>query len=438
MSDVSLLLEFTPGQDVGGIQNEYEIRLYVALVDYLEDTRSVATFENAFNRAVNDAFTLAFVAGKADAGNGDPLTEDEVDWLNARIGAELGFADTLWTSAKALRDSDDYTPQAGEAFAAAHAVSYASTIPGIYSEGKLRGALNKFLTFDGDDGAESCQTCQSLKGRRKPAKWWVEQELIPGQAGNRNYDCGGWNCQHYLVDDDGAIFAGYGSLDWAGESAGELSQAFVEFMIGGSVTVSRIGEGGPGSGNFGHSGVPGQIGGSGPGGGAGKVLSMTGDESFYSADTERILIFSDDGEQLYDVSSGDEHEVDTSSINAEDVVDAHMIHNHPSADLGSDTWTFSDKDIDTAADANLASTTVTGKYRTYTINRPEKGWGNHAEAMKQAQAKFKWSDKYVSDMLGYREGVFGDSPEQMNRDARKFWRAYAEAIETTYEETKRK
>ena len=229
---MELLLEFTPGQDIGDIQDEYEVRLYVAMVSYLEDVKRIQAFKNDFRNAVNDAFTLAFVAGKADAGNGEPLQDDEVDWLNARIGAEIGHADSLWVAMRDLRNGDDYTPEAGEQFAAEHAVNYANTLGGIYSQGKLIGAQNKFLTFDGDDGAESCQTCQSLKGRRKKAKWWLEQDLIPAQQGNMNFLCGGWQCQHYLVDDDGATFAGYGALDWVGESAVPLSLEQVQGYIG--------------------------------------------------------------------------------------------------------------------------------------------------------------------------------------------------------------
>ena len=237
----ALLLEFSPGQDVNDIQDEYEVRLYVAMISYFEDPKRIVAFRNDFKNAANDAFILAFIAGKADAGNGDPLTEDETYWINARIGAEIGFADTLWVSMRALHNSDDYTPADGEEFAATHAVNYAAAIGSIYSEGKLFGAKNKFLMFDGDDGAESCQTCQSLKGRRKPARWWLEQELIPAQQGNTNYICGGWQCQHYLVDDDGVTYAGFGALDWAGELAwsGTPIELFIEgvnYMLGLSVS----------------------------------------------------------------------------------------------------------------------------------------------------------------------------------------------------------
>lgn len=53
-------------------------------------------------------------------------------------------------------------------------------------------------SFEGDDGKESCDTCQGLKGEQHRMSWWVENELRPG-VDHDSFDCGTWNnCQHYL------------------------------------------------------------------------------------------------------------------------------------------------------------------------------------------------------------------------------------------------
>lgn len=70
----------------------------------------------------------------------------------------------------------------------------------------IAGALQRpdeFLTFVGNDGAESCPECQAMRGQRKPASWWVVNNLIPGIPGTESYSCGGWQCQHVLVNDAG-------------------------------------------------------------------------------------------------------------------------------------------------------------------------------------------------------------------------------------------
>jgi hypothetical protein len=82
-----------------------------------------------------------------------------------------------------------------------------SSLDGIYAEGKLRGRDNVMLTFDGDDGEESCQDCQKYKGQRHSAKWWVKRDLVR-RNGNDHYDCGRWApCQHHFYTDDGALYA---------------------------------------------------------------------------------------------------------------------------------------------------------------------------------------------------------------------------------------
>lgn len=63
--------------------------------------------------------------------------------------------------------------------------------------GQNEAAQNEMVVFTGDDGVESCATCQRLKGQKHRRKWWVEHELVPG-VGNPNFECGGWQCAHYL------------------------------------------------------------------------------------------------------------------------------------------------------------------------------------------------------------------------------------------------
>jgi hypothetical protein len=53
-------------------------------------------------------------------------------------------------------------------------------------------------TFLGDDGKESCSTCQELKDQTHRMSWWVENELRPG-VDHDSFECGSfYNCQHYL------------------------------------------------------------------------------------------------------------------------------------------------------------------------------------------------------------------------------------------------
>ena len=175
-----------------------------------------------------------------------------------------------------------------------------------------------------------------------------------------------------------------------------------------------------------------------PGDGKKKVDLLSNDPSFFDGKTEVVYIYSDKGRLIAKID-GTEHRVDLSSIEIKDVKDAHITHNHPHSDLASDTWTFTDNDIETAVTGDFSTMTATGRYRTYTMERPELGWGNHEETIKQAKKKLKVSDKYFDDYIRYRDGSsFGDSPETLNKDAKKFWKTYAELIDAKYTEKKRR
>jgi hypothetical protein len=160
---------------------------------------------------MNEAFTFSFVAGWADAG-ASALTDEAQSWLNGRIDQEKAFIDSLFTQLKALRQDDEIPMDDKLESAQAHAEGYTQTLYEIYSQGMLMAQPEIDLTFDGEDGSSDsvCQkiggTCVQLKGETHPASWWIEKELLPVR-GNDNYDCGCWNCKHYLIDKNGKIWA---------------------------------------------------------------------------------------------------------------------------------------------------------------------------------------------------------------------------------------
>lgn len=71
--------------------------------------------------------------------------------------------------------------------------------------GRVAALGNIMLTFDGDDGEESCDDCQHYKGQRHRRDWWAKRGLLE-RNGNTNYECGRWdNCHHDFRDDNGKV-----------------------------------------------------------------------------------------------------------------------------------------------------------------------------------------------------------------------------------------
>lgn len=188
----------------------YDSTVYNAIREYLTSPGSVVRSRNFMRRGVVERLPAAFYAGYIEAGGEDTEDEDEV-WLTARINEELGYVDSLFMALKSgekgLRDfpPPNFSP---DDEAAARTASWLSSLDGVYTEGKFRGAGNVMLTFDGPDGEKTCPECQKYKGKRHSAKWWLKRDLVR-RSGNDNFTCGRWDtCQHEFYTDGGDLYSG--------------------------------------------------------------------------------------------------------------------------------------------------------------------------------------------------------------------------------------
>lgn len=118
-----------------------------------------------------------------------PLEPDEerayAKWLTEQSVYVTAFGETL-TSGSQYEAEDRASMWANKSLMA------------MYSEGFTSAASNAMLEFAGDDGDESCDTCQRLKGQRHRSKDWKRKRLRP-QVDTDNYDCGGFRCNHTLI-----------------------------------------------------------------------------------------------------------------------------------------------------------------------------------------------------------------------------------------------
>lgn len=173
------------------------------LIDYFEGGQMSEAKRN-FKQAVIEAFSDTADLGWQDGGGELPLEEEEMSWLEARINQEFGFIDMLFQEAKELRkelkdkDSDfDYFEWVNQ-----RADGYTRMLAEIYNQLKLRAMDDIMVTFDGEDGEESCTTCQKLVGVRHKISWFVKRNYVPPYG--IGLECGrGGHCNHRLYDDKG-------------------------------------------------------------------------------------------------------------------------------------------------------------------------------------------------------------------------------------------
>jgi hypothetical protein len=122
-------------------------------------------------------------------------------WFYARLEQEYSFIEELFEEAIELRKDPDFDFLS---FSAARADSYANTLRQIHNEAEVRVRDNVMVTFDGDDGKESCKDCKKLKGQRHKLSWFVSRGYVPPHG--HGLECApGGHCEHYLVDDKGNV-----------------------------------------------------------------------------------------------------------------------------------------------------------------------------------------------------------------------------------------
>ena len=182
------------------VRRTYYEAVFVVIYDYLDSDKPLTQYKNQMKQAMINAFIPAAEIGWEDAGAQLPYDDAVAAFLSDATDAEMGYIDALFLSLKEARKSEDVNKVE---LATARAVGYANTLDRIYNRVKVMAAGSRMLTFAGEDGEESCSDCQRYKGKRRKASWWIRNDAIPP---NRNFECGGYRCQHVLVDDDGQVW----------------------------------------------------------------------------------------------------------------------------------------------------------------------------------------------------------------------------------------
>jgi hypothetical protein len=178
---------------------DYHDTITELLTTYFENGGSITSPRNQFKQAMVEAFGTSFDTGWVDGGQELPADEDALDWLNARVEQEMGFIDMLFQEAKELRREEDFDYFS---WITARADGYVRTLAEVYNQARLRASQDIMVTFDGDDGEESCPDCQKYKGARHKISWFVKRNAVPPFGTGLECHPGG-RCKHGLFDDGG-------------------------------------------------------------------------------------------------------------------------------------------------------------------------------------------------------------------------------------------
>lgn len=181
---------------------EYETSLSALMFDVWSGRIDADQFAEKHKRLLETMGLAMLASGLLAAG----VSIDQVDaamagmeaYLNDWIAGQSEYVDSFARDVLAARDNLSLRMEIYR-----RAALWVEAMRGMANIAGAMTRLDEMLTFSGEDGAESCDDCQKMKGVRKPASWWINNNMIPGVIGTSHYRCHGYYCQHHLRNDAG-------------------------------------------------------------------------------------------------------------------------------------------------------------------------------------------------------------------------------------------
>lgn len=201
-SDTEQLGQTAPTSKAPPVKKELVITKDIdsTVAEFIDDISTA--MQDGIDRVVTKASTAARIRG-AISRYGKSAYQDGLE--DGGVDAELDEDDLLAISDIAVHDTQFVSDLADEIYSddgmrmtpETRAPLWTVTLMEFYYAGLNSADTNGMYTFVGDDGKESCNTCKSLKDVSHRMKWWVDNEMRPG-VDVESFDCGGFNCLHYL------------------------------------------------------------------------------------------------------------------------------------------------------------------------------------------------------------------------------------------------
>jgi hypothetical protein len=187
---------------IGQIVKQYEDKLTRLVYDTFR-TGDAIDMRRAHRAMMKDLGLKSYQEGMREGGIETPDEEDAKtadDALDEWTSSQFEFVNQFAKDAAQAKKDKDKRPSI-----LARIPLWVDSLRNFGEAGKMYALGNIMLTFDGDDGMESCYDCQKYKGQRHRRDWWARRGLLE-RNGNSNYACGRWaNCHHDFRSDKGEV-----------------------------------------------------------------------------------------------------------------------------------------------------------------------------------------------------------------------------------------
>ena len=188
---------------INEVVRSYQDTLERYVVDAANGNMTASTIMGKMRDLILSSSEEVYIEGLREGGVKDPELDDEDkrtirDWVLEQVQHIESFADACVAVSKL--QGDDKTSARNTMLDRVEL--WVTSIRNLGNLATLNAKGDPYLTYDGDDGQESCVDCQKYKGQRHKKSWWEKRSLL--DRPNQNYECGRYeNCHHHFFDDDG-------------------------------------------------------------------------------------------------------------------------------------------------------------------------------------------------------------------------------------------
>lgn len=194
-------------KSINEVLREYEDTLDRWVVDAANGNMDAKDVARAMRALIREKGPAAFTEGLREGGIPDVaanLTDEDESQVDDWIKGQLEYVTPFAKDAAAVAELTGDAQTAARNALLGRVDEWRNSLQAIGQKGYLAAKGNPMLTFDGEDGEESCKTCRRYKGQRHRRTWWEARGLL--DRPNGNYECGRFDpCQHHFYDSDGNL-----------------------------------------------------------------------------------------------------------------------------------------------------------------------------------------------------------------------------------------
>lgn len=190
---------YPPEKSIKSAVSSYRADIGELVSDFLRAWRSPrsggriskAAFRRDYKQAISDGAQALFAEGwRAGGGDVEDTEPADIDVLNTWADEQQAFVNAFSDWLVNPESNLDDVPGRLDAWAFAGR--------NLAEIAQARAMGDPPLTYEGENGVESCDECQEYKGQTHRLSWWEKRGLTK-RNGNDNFTCGRWEpCQHHF------------------------------------------------------------------------------------------------------------------------------------------------------------------------------------------------------------------------------------------------